>query len=122
MGLPGSCQQELQAKGVHLWPFVDIVLSRVAQAILKSPSFLCEGPDEAFSGGESLRLASENGVFKGHGGIDPLPSRGFERTHDIGKHKVVQGIEVHQQSVANVAAQNIESQPAIARREIRRER
>ena len=53
--LPAGCQDESQAKGVHLWPFVYVVLSRVAEAILESPGLFGEGPDEAFSGGEGLR-------------------------------------------------------------------
>ena len=53
--LPAGCQDESQGKGVHLWPFVYVVLSRVAEAILESPGLFGEGPDEAFSGGEGLR-------------------------------------------------------------------
>src|SRR5260370_42658756 len=99
MVLPGCCQQELQVKGVHLCPFVDIVLSRVAQAILKSPCFLCESPDEAFSGGVSLRLGSGNGVFKAQWGFDALPASGFETPHEIGKHKGVPRMEVDKKAV-----------------------
>ncbi len=53
--LLAGCQDESQAKGVHLWPFVYVVLSRVAEATLESPGLFGEGPDEAFSGGEGLR-------------------------------------------------------------------
>ncbi len=47
-----------------------------------------------------------------------MPSGGFKRTHDFGKHESVQRIEVHQQRVANVAAKNVESQLAIERHAI----
>jgi hypothetical protein len=63
----------LQAHRVHFRLLVDVVLPGVAQAILESPCFLGKGPDQAFSGRNRLRLAAENRVFKGEGGIDPLP-------------------------------------------------
>src|SRR5260370_42212194 len=108
VSLPGVSGADLQAKSVHLGPFVNVVLTRVAKTILESPCFLGEGPDQAFSGGKCLRLAAENGGFKGEGGINPLPPRGLKGIHNVGKDKSNQGIEMHQQRVANVAAKDVE--------------
>src|SRR4029077_9070370 len=114
----GPCRvyrSQSEPKGVHLRLFVDVVLAGVAQATLEAPSLFCKGPDQAFPCGKRLRLAAEDGVFKGKGGVDPLPPSGFEGIHDLGKNESVQRVEMHQQSVANVAADDVESELAVER-------
>ena len=100
---------ELQAKSVHLWLFVDVILSGVAETILESPCLLSKRPNQAFPCGKSPRFAAECGVFKSQGGINPLPSGGLEGIHNVKKDESIQGIEMHQQRVANVPAENVES-------------
>src|SRR4029077_180002 len=108
-------RSQSEPKGVHLRLFVDVVLAGVAQATLEAPSLFCEGPDQAFPCGKRLRLAAEDGVFKGKGGVDPLPPSAFEGIHDLGKNEGVQRVEMHQQGVAKVAADDVESELAVER-------
>src|SRR5262249_37515979 len=75
---------------------------------------------EAFSGGKSLRLAVTNRIFERQRSVNPLPACCLKGIQDIGKDERVERIEVHEQRVADVAAEHIESELAIERGAVER--
>src|SRR5271163_2216059 len=105
--------RELEAQGLHLGFFVDVVFPRVAEAILEAAGFGSKGPDQALPGGEGLWLLAEGLILKGERGIDPLPARGLEGLHNVGEHKCVQGVVVDEERVAYVAAKDVHSELAV---------
>src|SRR5882672_543959 len=105
----------LQPKSVHFGLFVVAILADVAETVIKTPGLLRQRPNQAFSCRHDLRLAAKHGVFKRERGVNPLPAGVLQGTHNLRKDKSVQRIEMHQQRVANIAAENIECELTIER-------
>jgi hypothetical protein len=64
---------------------VDVVFAAVAKG--EPARFLCQRPDEAFTGGGSIRLTGENGVREGFVGGDDVPALRAEQSKQIDRKK-----------------------------------
>src|SRR5580692_9598178 len=108
-----SGRRGLEAEGLHPRFLVNVVLPRVAQAVLKMAGFSGQGPHQALPGGEGFRLQAEGFVLKSQGCVDPLPAGGLESGHHVGKDEGVEGVVVNKKGVANVAAEDVNGELAV---------
>lgn len=77
-----SLPRPSEQHGVHPWDVVATVFSGVSEPVFESTGLLRECPHQALSSRLRVRCAHEHRVRKGHGGINPLPPRLFERPED----------------------------------------
>src|SRR5580704_2584757 len=108
-------RHHLQAQGIHFWLFVYVILAGVAEAILKMTRLFGQRPDQAFAGRERFRLAAKDGIFERERSVNPLPARRLEGSHDFRKHESVQRVEMDEQSVTNIAAEEVQGKLAVKR-------
>src|SRR6266481_5764721 len=104
---------ELEAQGFHLGFLIDVVLARVAEAVLETAGFGGQSPNQALPGRQGHRLKAEGFVLKSQRGVDPLPAGGLESGHHFGEDEGIQGVVVNEKGVANVAAEDVNRELAV---------